>query len=55
MIVLLANGQKTLECNICHCQFLPEEDHEHVEITPQLHVCSGCRPYQTQPTSFFTW
>lgn len=55
MIVLLANGQKELECNICHGRFLPEEDHEHVEITPHVHVCSGCRAYQAQPISFFAW
>ncbi|GAK56746.1 hypothetical protein U27_03710 [Candidatus Vecturithrix granuli] len=55
MIVLLANGQTEIECNICHAQFLPEEDHDHVEITPQIHICSGCRTYQTQPISFFAW
>lgn len=55
MLVLLANGQKELECNICHARFLPEEDHQHVEVTPQIHVCSGCHAYHSQPISFFAW
>lgn len=53
MMVLLANGQQALECNICHVRVMPEEDH--VEITSDIHVCSGCQPYQSQPVSFFTW
>ncbi|GAK56697.1 hypothetical protein U27_03660 [Candidatus Vecturithrix granuli] len=55
MIVLLANGQQGIECNVCHAQFLPQEDHDHVEITPQIHVCSSCHAYHTQPISFFAW
>jgi hypothetical protein len=54
MMVLLANGQKMLECNVCHGH-IPIDDDSSVEVSADIHVCSGCRPYQSQSVSFFTW
>jgi hypothetical protein len=53
MIVLLASGQQAVACNICHGADLAADDY--VAITPEIHVCSGCQPYQSQSVSFFAW
>ena len=53
MMVLLANGRHAVECNICHGTDLVAGDY--VTIAPEIQVCSGCQPYQSQPFSFFAW
>ncbi len=39
---------------MCHGQFVSDE-HNHVEVTSDIHVCADCKPYQSQPVAFFTW
>ena len=53
MIALLANGQRKIECNICHG--VMGLDAEYQEITSEIHVCPDCQSYQAQPVSFFAW
>ncbi len=55
MIVLLANGEKTYECNVCHGHFQLNDGHKHAELSSDVHVCVGCEPYKTQSIGFFTW
>ena len=54
MMVLLANGQNMLECNVCHGR-MPLNDASAVEVSEEIHICSHCHAYQAQPVSFFTW
>lgn len=53
MMILLASGRKAVECNVCHDPDVAEG--QYVTIAPDIHVCEGCKPYQSQAIGFFAW